>query len=95
MLSYGNELIRGGENVRGAPAVRSQLEVIVTHWETITSSSISRAVALKNVLGSKFQEEVYRITVWINKKQHEVEKIDQSKEIPAGFSKYVQVTASL
>lgn len=93
VLEYGNDLIKLRENVRGAAVIKSQLESVNLRWEGITKTTSTRQSLLENALGNKYQEEIKRITIWINQKRHEIEKVGRKKETPKEFPKYIQVWA--
>ena len=90
MLEYGKDLVKDRENVRGAPAVRSQLDIVVNRWEMLTNASNKRRNDLENALGQRFKECVHQITVWLKKKELEVQNFNQKRET-VEFSKYIGV----
>ena len=90
-MNYGRELIRDRENVRGAPGITTQLESISTRWEVVIQTTNSRKSLLENAFSVRFQEDIRQITVWMDQKQNEIQKVNKNSEEPLEFTKYIQV----
>ena len=91
VLSYGRELIRDRENVRGAPAIKIQMESISTRWEVVIQTTNSRKSLLENAFSVRFQEDIRQIIVWMDQKQNEIQKVNKKSEESLEFTKYIQV----
>lgn len=90
-LSSGKDLLENRQNAQGSSVVKSQLESIDVRWKVLLKRSDNRQDSLENAFGNRFQEEVKRVTLWINQKSREAEKMESTEQNPDAVKIYVQV----
>ena len=91
MLRNGKRFLEKRHDAPGAPLVKSRLESIDVRWRTVVERSENRQASLENAFSNRFQEEVKRVTLWINQKSKDVDKIDNSPKNSKKTKTYVQV----
>uniref|UniRef100_A0A7M5WLK9 KASH domain-containing protein n=1 Tax=Clytia hemisphaerica TaxID=252671 RepID=A0A7M5WLK9_9CNID len=90
VLDSGRSLLENRTNARGSTQVRAQIESIEIRWETLIKKAGNRQDALEHGFGTRFQDEVKRITLWIDRRTQEVDQLDQSNETPDRIKTYIK-----
>lgn len=95
MLGSGKELLENRHNGKGISALKAQLESIDVRWRVLVKRSENRQDSLENAFGNRFQEEVKRVTLWINQKSREAEKMEGTQQDPQAVKVYIQVSMNI
>ena len=77
--------------MRGAPAIRSQIENITARWEQIKDLASERERMIENALTNLFVIEVNQLNKWGKDKEREVNQFDKRRPKPRDVERYIQV----
>ena len=92
VIYNGKNLLENRESVRGSTVIQSQIESIEIRWETLVKKTENRQMSLEHAFGTRFQDEVKRITLWIDQRITEAEKMESSDEDPQKIKTYIEVS---